>query len=85
MEKILYYFFNWTLISPHLPEIMQGFWVTLQMAVMTVVLGTLLGLALAVLRCYGWRPVNLLMTLYVDVFRASLLCWFSSPCPRSAL
>lgn len=70
MEKILYYFFNWTLISPHLPEIMQGFWVTLQMAVMTVVLGTLLGLALAVLRCYGWRPVNLLMTLYVDVFRA---------------
>ncbi|GHC41926.1 polar amino acid ABC transporter permease [Alcaligenes pakistanensis] len=70
MEKILYYFFNWTLISPHFPEIMQGFWVTLQMAVMTVVLGTLLGLALAVLRCYGWRPVNLLMTLYVDVFRA---------------
>ncbi len=70
MEKILYYFFNWTLISPHLPEIMQGFWVTLQMAVMTVVLGTVLGLALAVLRCYGWRPVNLLMTLYVDVFRA---------------
>ncbi len=70
MEKILYYFFNWTLISPHLPEIMQGFWVTLQMAVMTVVLGTVLGLALAVLRCYGWRPVNILMTLYVDVFRA---------------
>lgn len=70
MEKILYYFFNWTLISPHLPEIMQGFWVTLQMAVMTVVLGTALGLALAVLRCYGWRPVNILMTLYVDVFRA---------------
>ena len=70
MEKILYYFFNWTLISPHLPEIMQGFWMTLQMAVMTVVLGTVLGLALAVLRCYGWRPVNILMTLYVDVFRA---------------
>lgn len=70
MEQILYYFFNWTLISPYLPEILQGFWVTLQMAVMTVVLGTALGLALAVLRCYGWRPVNLLMTLYVDVFRA---------------
>ena len=70
MEQILYYFFNWTLISPYLPEILQGFWVTLQMAVMTVVLGTALGLALAVLRCYGWRPVNILMTLYVDVFRA---------------
>ncbi|EKU28550.1 polar amino acid ABC transporter inner membrane subunit [Alcaligenes sp. HPC1271] len=70
MDQIVYYFFNWTLISPHLPEIMQGFWVTLQMAVMTVILGTVLGLGLAVLRCYGWRPVNILMTLYVDVFRA---------------
>ena len=70
MDQIVYYFFNWTLISPHLPEIMQGFWVTMQMAVMTVILGTVLGLGLAVLRCYGWRPVNILMTLYVDVFRA---------------
>ncbi|MBX7021072.1 amino acid ABC transporter permease [Providencia rettgeri] len=70
MDQIVYYFFNWTLSSPHLHEIMQGFWVTLQMAVMTVVLGTVLGLGLAVLRCYGWRPVNILMTLYVDVFRA---------------
>ena len=51
MDQIVYYFFNWTLISPHLPEIMQGFWVTLQMAVMTVILGTVLGLGLAVLRC----------------------------------
>ena len=42
MDQIIYYFFNWTLISPYLPEIMQGFWVTLQMAVMTVVLGTVL-------------------------------------------
>ncbi|WP_394063620.1 amino acid ABC transporter permease [Alcaligenes sp. WGS1538] len=70
MEQILYYFFNWTLISPYLPEILQGFWVTLQMAVLTVLFGTALGLLLAVLRCYGWRPVNILMTLYVDVFRA---------------
>ncbi|MGJ7543839.1 amino acid ABC transporter permease [Variovorax sp. LT1R16] len=70
MEKIFYYFFNWPLISPHLPAILQGFWVTLQMAVLTVVCGTLLGLALAVIRSYGLRPVNLLMVLFVDIFRA---------------
>ena len=70
MEKFLYYFFNWELISPHLPAIMQGFWVTLKMAVLTVICGTTLGLALAILRAYGWRPINFLMMLFVDVFRA---------------
>lgn len=70
MEKILYYFFNWPLISPHLPAILQGFWVTLEMAVLTVICGTLLGLVLAVIRTYGFRPVNLLMVLFVDIFRA---------------
>ncbi|MBB1598965.1 amino acid ABC transporter permease [Variovorax sp. UMC13] len=70
MEKIFYYFFNWPLISPHLPSILQGFWVTLQMAVLTVICGTLLGLVLAVIRSYGVRPVNLLMVLFVDIFRA---------------
>lgn len=70
MEKIFYYFFNWPLISPHLPAILQGFWVTLQMAVLTVICGTLLGLLLAVIRSYGSRPVNLLMVLFVDIFRA---------------
>ena len=70
MEKILYYFFNWPLISPHLPAILQGFWVTLEMAVLTVICGTLLGLVMAVIRSYGFRPVNLLMVLFVDIFRA---------------
>lgn len=70
MEKFIYYFFNWDLISPHLPLILQGFWVTLKMAVLTVICGTALGLLLAILRAYGWRPANLLMLLFVDVFRA---------------
>lgn len=70
MEKIFYYFFNWPLISPHLPAILKGFWVTLEMAVLTVICGTILGLALAVIRSYGMRPVNLLMVLFVDIFRA---------------
>lgn len=70
MEKFIYYFFNWELISPHLPAILEGFWVTLKMALLTVVFGTVLGLGLAVLRAYGWRPVNFCMMLFVDVFRA---------------
>lgn len=70
MEQILYYFFNIPLIAPHLPAILQGFVLTLKMAVMTVVFGTGLGLLLAIVRAYGIRPINWLLVFYIDVFRA---------------
>ena len=44
MEQILYYFFNFKLIAPYLPQILKGFELTLEMGVATVVGGTLLGL-----------------------------------------
>lgn len=70
MDRIIYYYFNFTLLSAHIPEILQGFLVTIEMAVLTVVLGILLGLALAVLRAYQWRSVNILIMLFADIFRA---------------
>ena len=70
MEKILYYFFNWPLIAPHLPAMLKGFAVTLQMAALTIAFGLTLGLALAVLRTYGNKVLNAALIFYVDVFRA---------------
>lgn len=70
MEQILYYFFNFKLIAPYLPQILKGFELTLEMGVATVVGGTLLGLALAVLRCYGIKWLNRLIVFYADFFRA---------------
>ncbi len=70
MDKILYYFFNFDLIRPYLPAILRGFWITLEMAVLTVVCGIVLGLALAVLRCYRIRPISWLIVFYADFFRA---------------
>ncbi len=70
MEKILYYFFNWPLIAPHLPAMLKGFAVTLQMAALTIAFGLTLGLALAVLRTYGNKLLNAALIFYVDVFRA---------------
>lgn len=70
MEKILYYFFNWPLIAPHLPAMLKGFVVTLQMAALTIAFGLTLGLALAVLRTYGNKLLNAALIFYVDVFRA---------------
>ncbi|MDE2394456.1 MAG: amino acid ABC transporter permease [Burkholderiales bacterium] len=70
MEKILFYFFNFELVGPYLPQILQGFLLTLEMGVLTVVCGTALGLALALARCWGRRPIDLLIIFYADFFRA---------------
>lgn len=70
MDQIIYYFFNFELIKPYLPEILTGFLITLQMAVLTVIFGVALGLVLAIIRTYGIRPINFLIVLYIDIFRA---------------
>lgn len=70
MEKILYYFFNFPLISPHIPAILKGFLVTLEMAVLTVLIGIAFGLLLAIIRTYEIKPLNWLLIFYVDFFRA---------------
>lgn len=70
MEKILYYFFNIPLISPHIPAILKGFLVTLEMAILTVLIGIALGLVLAIVRAYEIKLVNWLLVFCVDFFRA---------------
>lgn len=70
MDQILYYFFNIPLISPHIPAILKGFLVTLEMAVLTVLIGIALGLVLAIVRAYEIKPVNWLLVFYIDFFRA---------------
>ena len=52
------------------PDIAQGMLVTVEIALAVVVTGIALGLALAVLRSYRVRPVNALIVVFVDVFRA---------------
>lgn len=70
MEKISYYFFNFELIRPYLPQLWSGFLLTLGMAVATVVFGIVLGLALAVVRAYQIKPINALIVVFIDIFRA---------------
>lgn len=67
-------YFDWRLIEQYYPDILAGMVVTIQVAVAVVVTGLALGLLLAVIRTMGrnWRfsPVNLLIVLFVDWFRA---------------
>jgi polar amino acid transport system permease protein len=63
-------FFKPALIARYLPDILSGMVVTLEIAVLVVVTGIALGLALALIRSLRVRLVNLLIVVFADVARA---------------
>jgi polar amino acid transport system permease protein len=70
MDQIARYFFDFSLLSAYWPDILRGFLITIEMSVLTIVIGIPLGLALAILRLYGIRPLNWLIIFYIDFFRS---------------
>ena len=69
-DRFLETFLNAKMMARYLPDILQGALVTLQIAGLVIVSGLFLGLALALLRSFGLRPLNLLIVFVVDLFRA---------------
>jgi polar amino acid transport system permease protein len=69
-DRFLETFFNARMMARYLPDILQGALVTIQIAGLVIVSGLFLGLALALLRSFGVRPLNLLIVFVVDLFRA---------------
>ena len=84
-EAFLDTFFNGTVMRQYLPDIVTGFFVTCQIAVLVVLCGLALGLGLAVLRSYRIAPINALIIVFVDLLRALpplviiLLLYFGLP------
>ena len=84
-SRFLDTFFNWEVIERYFPAIMKGVVVTIEIAAAVVVTGTLLGLALAIMRTFRLLPVNALIVVFVDIFRALpplvlvLLVYFGLP------
>ncbi len=70
MNRIAENFFDLTVMAKYLPSILDGVWVTIHLAVLIVLSGIALGFGLAVVRAFQIRPVNWLIVLVVDVFRA---------------
>ena len=70
MNRIAENFFDLAVMAKYLPSIIDGVWVTIHLAVLIVLSGLALGFALAVVRAFQIRPVNWLIVLVVDVFRA---------------
>ena len=70
MDRIAENFFDLEVMARYLPSIIDGVFVTIHLAILIVLSGLALGFVLAVVRAFQIRPVNWLIVLVVDVFRA---------------
>jgi len=63
-------FFNLEVIHKYFPSIVDGFILTVYLALLVVITGIVLGLLLALIRSLRFRLIDLLIIFYVDVLRA---------------
>jgi len=63
-------FLNWEVMGEYAPKIVEGFFVTVQLAAVIVLTGLAAGLLAAVIRTLRFRPINFFIVLAVDVLRA---------------
>jgi len=69
-DRFLDAFFNGRVMAKYLPDILHGMGVTIELALLVIVTGLAAGLALALLRSFRFRLVNLVIVFVVDLFRA---------------
>lgn len=70
MDRFLDTFFNWQVMAQYLPKIIEGFFLTVQLALLVVITGVALGLVLAVVRSLRFKAINFFIVVFVDVMRA---------------
>jgi polar amino acid transport system permease protein len=70
MDRFLETFFKPNLIAQYLPSILKGVVTTIEVGLAVVIAGLLLGLLLAVIRSFQIKPINALIVILVDIFRA---------------
>lgn len=69
-ERFVDAFFNARVMAKYLPDILSGTALTIELAALVILTGLIAGLALALVRSLGFRPLNLLIVFVVDLFRA---------------
>lgn len=63
-------FFNLAVLREALPQLLDGFGVTLLLGATSIAAGLLGGLLLVLLRLYAAAPLRVLASIYIDVFRS---------------
>jgi polar amino acid transport system permease protein len=69
-DRFVETFFNAKVMAKYLPDILHGMLITVELAALVILAGLVAGLALALIRSLGFKPVNLLIIFVVDLFRA---------------
>lgn len=70
MNRFLDTFFNWTVMAQYLPAIIEGFFLTVALAILVVAAGLSAGLVLALIRSLRIKLINFFIVVFVDVMRA---------------
>jgi len=70
LQRFVFTFFNVEVMARYLPFIVQGFVLTIELAVAVILTGLALGLLLAVVRAAQVRPLTWLIVFFVDLLRA---------------
>jgi His/Glu/Gln/Arg/opine family amino acid ABC transporter permease subunit len=65
--------FDWSIVWSSLPRLLEGAWMTIWLACITMLLAIPGGLALALLRLSKIRPLAMAATAFVEFFRATPL------------
>jgi polar amino acid transport system permease protein len=63
------YVFHFDVVLDHLPELLDGAWLTVQLSAMAMVLGLGVAIACAYARTAGPRPLRWLVASYVELIR----------------
>ena len=69
-ERFVDTFLNRAVLAQYAPDILKGVWVTIELSLMIVVIGTFLGTVLALIRAYEIRILTGIVVVFADVFRA---------------
>ena len=70
LDKLLFTYFNWEVMAQYLPKIVEGFFLTIQLALSVVVTGILSGLILSLIRSFRIRAINFFIIFIVDILRS---------------
>ncbi|MFT9159462.1 MAG: ABC transporter permease subunit [Acetobacter sp.] len=63
--------FQWSALCSALPELCRGALVTVELTLISLVLGTLLGAVLGVVRAFGPRPLGIAVQIYIGLIRGT--------------
>jgi polar amino acid transport system permease protein len=70
LDKFILTYFNGEVMAQYLPKIVEGFFLTIQLALSVVATGILSGLTLSLIRSFRIRVINFFIIFFVDILRA---------------